>query len=91
MKQELEATRKFLDENLKLGYIKESDPSKPEGAPWSTPWFFTGKKDGGLRPLQDYRVVNSWTIRDVYPIPCIEQILEALEGKMLFTALDIRL
>jgi hypothetical protein len=53
-KQELEATRKFLDENLKLGYIKESDPSKPEGAPWSTPWFFTGKKDGGLRPLQDY-------------------------------------
>jgi hypothetical protein len=47
-KQELEATRKFLDENLKLGYIEESDPSKPEGVPWSTPWFFTGKKDGGL-------------------------------------------
>ena len=52
--------------------------------------FFTGKKDGGLRPLQDYRVVNSWMIRDVYPIPRIEQILEGLEGKVLFTALDIR-
>jgi hypothetical protein len=89
-KQELEATKKFLDENLRLGYIEESDPSKPEGAPWSTPWFFTGKKDGGLRPLQDYRVVNSWTIHDVYPIPRIEQILEGLEGKVLFTELDIR-
>jgi hypothetical protein len=68
-KQELVATREFLDKNLELGYIEECDPSDPEGAPWSTPWFFTGKKDGGLRPLQDYRVVNSWTIRDVYPIP----------------------
>jgi hypothetical protein len=79
-----------LDKNLELGYIEECDPSKPEGAPWSTPWFFTGKKDGGLRPLQDYRVVNSWTIWDVYPIPQIEQILEELEGKMIFTTLDIR-
>jgi hypothetical protein len=29
-------------------------------------------------------------VRDVYPIPWIEQILEALHGKELFTALDIR-
>jgi hypothetical protein len=89
-KQELVATREFLDKNLELGYIEECDPSKPEGAPWSTPWFFTGKKDGGLHPLQDYRVINSWTIRDVYPIPRIEQILKELEGKMIFTALNIR-
>jgi hypothetical protein len=88
-KQELVATREFLDKNLELGYIEECDPHDPNGAPWSTPWFFTGKKDGGLRPLQDYRVVNSWTIRDVYPIPRIEQILEELEGKVLFAALDI--
>ena len=86
-KTELEATRKFLDDNLALGFIEECDEG---GSPWSTPWFFTGKKDGGLRPLQDYRVVNSWTIHDVYPIPRIEQILEELEGKVLFTALDIR-
>jgi hypothetical protein len=84
---ELEATRKFIDDNLKLGYIEECDKG---GSPWSTPWFFTRKKDGGLRPLQDYRVVNSWMVRDVYPIPRIEQILEELEGKTLFTALDIR-
>jgi hypothetical protein len=83
---ELEAMRKFIDDNLKLGYIEECDEG---GSPWSTPWFFTGKKDGSLRPLQDYRVVNSWTVRDVYPIPRIEQILEELEGKTLFTALDI--
>jgi hypothetical protein len=47
-RQELVATKEFIDKNLELGYIKKCDPSKPEGAPWSTPWFFTGKKDGGL-------------------------------------------
>ena len=86
-KQELEATQKFLDDNLALGYIEECDNG---GSPWSTPFFYTGKKDGGLRSLQDYRAVNSWTVRDNYPIPRIEQILEGLEGKELFTALDIR-
>jgi hypothetical protein len=43
-----------------------------------------------LRPIQDYREVNKWTIQDVYPIPRIEQILEGLHGKELFTALDLR-
>ena len=82
----MEATREFLDKNLALGYIEECDKGV---SPMSTPRFFTGKKDGGLRPLQDYHVINSWTVRDVYPIPWIEQILEGLEGKILFTALDI--
>ena len=86
-KQEMEATWEFLNKNLALGYIKECDKG---GFPWFTPWFFTGKKYGGLWPLQDYHVVNSWTIRDIYPIPWIKQILEGLKGKVLFTALDIR-
>jgi hypothetical protein len=80
----MEATKEFLDKNKELGYIEEGE------SPWSTPWFFTHKKDGTLRPLQDYREVNKWTVRDVYPIPRIEQILEELEGKELFTALDVR-
>ena len=33
---------------------------------------------------------ESWTERDVYPMPRIEQILEQLHGKVLFTTLDIR-
>ena len=34
--------------------------------------------------------MNSWTERDVYPMPRIEQILEQLHGKVLFTTMDIR-
>jgi Reverse transcriptase (RNA-dependent DNA polymerase) len=82
---EQEATRKFLEENECLGYIEKTD------SPWSLPWFFIKKKDGMLRPVQDYHEVNKWTVRDVYPIPRIEQILESLHGKALFTVFNVRM
>jgi Retroviral aspartyl protease len=80
---EHEATKKFLEENERLGYIEKTD------SPWSSPWFFIKKKDGTLRPVQDYHEVNKWTVWDVYPIPWIEQILESLNGKELFTVFDV--
>jgi hypothetical protein len=80
---EQEATRKFLEENERLGYIEKTD------SPWSSLWFFIKKKDGTLRPVQDYHEVNKWTVWDVYPIPRIEQILESLHGKELFTIFDV--
>jgi hypothetical protein len=45
---EQEATKEFLKENERLGYIKKTD------SPWSSPWFFIKKKDGTLRLVQDY-------------------------------------
>jgi Reverse transcriptase (RNA-dependent DNA polymerase) len=83
-KPEMDAAKKFLDENQAMGYIE------PTNSPYSSPFFFIKKKDGSLRPVQDYREINKWTIRDVYPIPQITHILEQLQGKTLFTALDIR-
>jgi Reverse transcriptase (RNA-dependent DNA polymerase) len=81
-KPEMEAVKKFLDKNQAMGYIE------PTNSPYSSPFFFI-KKDRTLRPVQDYREINKWTIRDVYPIPQITHILEQLQGKTLFTALDI--
>jgi hypothetical protein len=71
-KDEEEATKKFIAENLKLGYIELSN------SPWSSPWFFIKKKDGSLRLVQDYQTVNEWTVYDVFLILRIEQILESL-------------
>jgi hypothetical protein len=45
---EVEATADFIKENTALGYIEKTD------SPWSSPWFFIKKKDGMLRPVQDY-------------------------------------
>ena len=83
-RNEIQAAAEFTSKNMELGRIRKVNSA------WGSPFFFIKKKDGSLRPVQDYRAVNSWTERDVYPMPRIEQILEQLHGKVLFTTLDIR-
>ncbi len=82
--QELEALKVFLDEERKKGYTIESN------SPYASSFFFIKKKDGKLQPILDYRPLNSWTIRDTYPLPLINTILEQLQGKKIFTKFDIR-
>ena len=68
-KQELEALRKWLDENLAKGFIKLS--SSPAGSPI----LFVKKKDGSLRLSVDYRDLNEKTIKNRYPLPLIQETL----------------
>src|SRR5712671_4354323 len=60
---ELQELAKFVKEHLAKGYIR---PSK---SPYAAPFFFIKKKDGKLRPVQDYRRLNEWTIHNRYPLP----------------------
>ncbi len=64
----------FLGDHLHKGYIRESK------SPYAAPFFFIKKKDGKLRPVQDYRKLNEQTIHDNYPLPLIKTILEQLQG-----------
>lgn len=75
---------KFVDENLAKGYIR---PSK---SPMASPVFFVKKKDGTLRPVQDYRYLNEGTIKNVYPLPLISDLFDKLKGAKYFTKLDVR-
>jgi hypothetical protein len=75
---------KFLDENLKSGRIR---PSK---SPMASPVFFIKKKDGSLRLVQDYRVLNSLTIKNRYPIPLISGLINQLKGSRYFSKMDVR-
>jgi hypothetical protein len=74
---------KFIDENLRKGYIR---PSK---SPMASPFFFVGKKDGKLRPCQDYRYLNSRTIKHAYLLPLISEIVDRVKGWIHFTKLDL--
>lgn len=74
----------FLDENLRKGYIR---PSK---SPMASPFFFVGKKDGSLRPCQDYRYLNEGTVKNAYPLPLIAELVDQLQGSQIFTKLDLR-
>src|SRR5487761_659493 len=81
---ELEELRKFVQEHLKRKTIR---PSK---SPYTASFFFIKKKDGKLRPVQDYRPVNKWTIQNRYPLPLIPQLVDRLRGCSLYTKFDIR-
>lgn len=81
---EQEKMDEFLNENLRKGYIR---PSK---SPMASPFFFVGKKDGSLRPCQDYRYLNEGTVKNTYPLPLIAELVDQLKGSSIFTKLDLR-
>ena len=65
MEVELQTTQDFIKDKLAKGYIEESN------SPYASPLFYQAKKDGKLHPIMDYKALNSWTIRDTYPLPLI--------------------
>jgi hypothetical protein len=56
----------------------------------AAPVFFIKKKDGSLRLVQDYQALNSKTIKNVYPLPLISDLINRLRGARYFTKLDVR-
>jgi len=63
---------------------------QPSVSPWSSPVVLVKKKDGTLRFCIDYRRLNSITRKDVFPMPRIDDMLEQLNGKKVFTTLDAK-
>ncbi len=82
--KERDTMNTFIDENLAKGYIRKS---KSEQA---SPFFFRAKKDGKLRPILDYRVLNDDTVKNAYPLPRIEDLMAKLTGAKFFTKMDLR-
>jgi Reverse transcriptase (RNA-dependent DNA polymerase) len=81
---EQEELHKSIVEHTKRGTIR---PSK---SPYKACFFFIKKKDGKLRPIQDYRPVNQWTICNAYPLPLIPELIDWLNGCSLYTKFNIR-
>ncbi|CCM06558.1 uncharacterized protein FIBRA_08833 [Fibroporia radiculosa] len=59
----------------------------------ASPSFFVNKKSGDLRPFQDYRKLNDATIKNAYPIPRVEDLLDCVASAKptMFTKLDLRI
>ncbi|CAF4474885.1 unnamed protein product, partial [Didymodactylos carnosus] len=67
----------------------KSDVAEPSFGPWASPVTLVPKKDGTLRFCIDFRKLNEVTIKDTYPIPRIDDTLDALKGAKYFSTLDL--
>ncbi|CAD7001655.1 unnamed protein product [Ceratitis capitata] len=76
--------QKIIDEYLAKGYIR---PSESE---FVSPIVLVKKKTGELRLCVDYRKLNKVTAKDNYPMPLIDDLLDRLANKKVFTKLDLK-
>jgi len=83
-KDEREEVQKFVDDQLRKGYIR---PSK---SPQMSPVFFVGKKDRKKRIVMDYHSLNEQTIKNNYPLPLITDLINNMGSKKVFTKMDLQ-
>jgi len=81
---ELAELKKHIEELLPKQFIR------PNVSPWVTPVLLVKKKDSGSRLCVDYRQLNKVTIKNKYPLPRIDDLMDQLRGASVFSKIDLR-
>nr|KYP69684.1 Transposon Ty3-I Gag-Pol polyprotein [Cajanus cajan] len=81
---ELAELKKQLEELLEKQFIR------PSVSPWGAPVLLVKKKDGSFRLCVDYRQLNKFTIKNKYPLPRIDDLMDQLRGATMFSKIDLR-
>ena len=70
--------------------LLEQGVIKPSCSPCGSPIVMVPKKDGGWRMCVDYRALNKISVKNRYPLPHIEDLIDQLQPAKFFTKLDLK-
>jgi hypothetical protein len=77
--------KEHIKEPPEKGFIR------PSSSPWGAPVIFVLKKDGTQRLCMDYCALNEVTIKNKYPLPRIDDLLNQLRRVCVFSKINLRL
>jgi hypothetical protein len=80
---ELAELKEHIRELLEKGFIR------PSSSPWEAPVIFVPKKDGTQRLCVDYRALNEVTVKNMYPLPRIDDLFDQLRGAFVFPKINL--
>ena len=81
------ALKGVVDQQVKE--LKEKGLVTETDSPWSSPIVLVKKKTGQWRFCVDCRRLNDCTIKDAFPLPRIDDIMDSLAGQSYFSSLDL--
>lgn len=81
--REREECQRQIEMLLRKGFIE------PSSSPWGAPVLFVPKPDGSLRMCIDYRALNKLTVKNRYPLPRIDDLMDRLQGAKALSGLDL--
>src|SRR5260221_10490303 len=81
---EKEALHTYISDNLAKGFIHPSTSSA------ASPILFVKKPNGSLCLCVDYHGLNAMTKHNRYPLPLVNELLDAVQGCSIFTKLDLK-
>ena len=79
----------FEDVRQHIQELADKGVIRPSSSPYASPIVIVRKKDGSIRLCVDYRKLNAITRRDAFPLPRIDETLDAIGGASFFSTLDL--